>query len=165
MKIELHLLDKKLKRLLSTYLLVLTFGVCVGLIYLMESTNGSISGTVERWNGSQTNNTESFAVPENYPKPISEMLITTHNHIFGFAFIFISIGIIFYFNQTITGFWSLFLLIEPFVSTVVTFGSIWLMRFVDGSFVYLTLFSTALIYSSYFIMLGVCIYELVFKKS
>ncbi len=98
-------------------------------------------------------------------KPISEMLITTHNHILGFSFIFFITGMIFYFNSIISGFWKSFLLIEPTISIVITFGSIWLMRFVHEDFVYLTILSSVILYLSFFIMAGVSAYELKFKKS
>lgn len=133
---------------------------------MMESSKGSVEGTVERWNGSElSEETGSFAIAEEYPKPAAEMLITTHNHLFGFAFIFLSIGLVFYFNSTLTGAIKKFLLIEPFISAVITFGSIWLMRFYHDSFVYLTVLSAIFLYSSYFIMYFVCIYELNIKKS
>lgn len=164
MIIKLHQLDNTLKKLLTAYVLVLTIGMGIGIVFLMKSTNASAEGTIERWNGSKESE-DQFFVQENYAKPIDEMLITTHNHIFGFAFIFISIGLIFYFNSTISGFWKSFLLVEPLVSTVVTFGSIWLMRFVSEKFVYLTVVSAILLYASYFVMFIICFYELNVKKS
>ena len=163
MKTELHQLNKIIKRFLTTYLIVLTVGVGVGLIFLMITSDASSSGLIERWNGTEEG--DEFLVQESYPKPLSEMLITTHNHIFGFAFIFLSIGLIFYFNTTVNGFWKSFLMIEPFLSTIVTFGSIWLMRFIDSGFIYLVIISAVLMYTCYFIMLFICLYELNFKKS
>jgi hypothetical protein len=165
MQIELYRLNKTLRIFLTAYLIVLTIGVGVGLIFLMHTTESSTKGAVERWNGSQENSEEEFIIPESYPKPISEMLITTHNHIFGFAFIFVSIGFIFYFNTIMKGFWKTFLMVEPFISTIVTFGSIWLMRFVNESFVYVVVISTVLMYICYFFMLAISLFELNFKKN
>ncbi|MCH8326424.1 MAG: hypothetical protein IIB83_07685 [Bacteroidetes bacterium] len=108
---------------------------------------------------------EVIDIPETYPKTISEMLITTHNHLIGFALIFFAIGLIFYFNSIITGFWKIFLMIEPLVSTIVTFASIWGMRYIAQEFVYLAAVSSALIYLSFFIMSVIIFYELIFKKN
>ena len=165
MKKSLYQLDKNLKNFLAVYILVLTCGVMTGLTFLHYTTELAPEGAIKRFNGNMLNNLEEeFNIPENYPKPISEMLITTHNHIIGFSLIFISLGLIFYFNSIVTGFWKMFLMIEPLVSTVVSFASIWGMRYIDQNFVYLTVISGTLIYLSYFAMSGISFYELIFKK-
>ena len=166
MNVMLTELDRSLKSFLITIISVLTIGVSTGLIYLFDTTNYSATGTVERFSGSQMNQGDNeFEIPEYYPKPISEMLITTHNHILGFSFIFFIMGIIFYFNSVIIGFWKTFLLVEPVISVLITFGSLWLIRYVDTNFVYLTIISSTFLYISFFIMAGTCIFELQFKKT
>ena len=165
MNYKLYEFDKTLKNFLVAILFVLTTGLGVGLIYLNYTTNYSPKGAAQRFNGTNIEfEMDDIDIPENYPKPISEMLITTHNHILGFAFIFFITGLIFYFNSIINGFWKSFLLIEPTISIVITFGSIWLMRFVHEDFVYFTILSSAILYLSFFIMAGVSAYELKFKK-
>ncbi len=165
MSYKLFELDKTLKNFLIAILFVLTTGLGAGLIYLNYTTDYTPKGTIERFNGTNIEQEmDDFDIPENYPKPISEMLITTHNHILGFSFIFFITGMIFYFNSIINGFWKAFLLIEPTISIVITFGSIWLMWYVHEDFVYLTILSSAILYLSFFIMAGVSVYELKFKK-
>jgi len=165
MSYKLFEFDKTLKNFLIAILFVLTTGLGTGLIYLSYTTNYTPNGTTQRFNGStETDVEDNFDIPENYPKPISEMLITTHNHILGFSFIFFITGLIFYFNSIINGFWKSFLLIEPIISIVITFGSIWLIRFVHEDFVYLTILSSTILYLSFFIMAGVSAYELKYKK-
>ena len=105
MNIELRQLDKNIKLFLISFLILLTLGVTIGMVYLYYTTNYSVSGTVNRFNGSEVNE-ESFEIPDSYPKPLSEMLVTTHNHLIAFALIFLSLGSIFYFNSTIKGFWK-----------------------------------------------------------
>ncbi len=165
MKKSLFQLDKNLKNFLAVYIFVLTCGVMTGLAFLHYTTDLAPEGAIKRFNGNMLNNSnEDFDIPENYPKPISEMLTTTHNHIIGFSLIFVSLGLIFYFNSIITGSWKMFLMIEPLISAVVSFASIWGMRYVDTNFVYLTIISASLIYLSYFLMAGISFYELIFKK-
>jgi hypothetical protein len=135
----------------------------VGLTFISQTTNYSPKGAIERFNGSQQSADDDLGIPDKYPKSITEMLMTTHNHVIGFSFIFLSIGIIFYFNSLVEGFWKKFLMFEPLFSIIVSFGSIWLMRFVDKNFVYLTILSAVLMYVSYFIMAGITVYELKFK--
>lgn len=164
MSIVLSNLDKPLKNFLTAYLLILTIGVCVGLTFVNQTTNLSPSGAVERFRGSENTGEEDFEIVENYPKSVSEMLMTTHNHIIGFSFIFFTTGFIFYFNTTVKGFLKNFLLIEPFVSIILSFGSIWGMRFIDKGFVYVTIISAAFMYLSFFSMTAISIYDLKFKK-
>lgn len=166
MNYNLFEFDLTLKKFLIAIIIVLSTGVVTGLIYLNYTTNYSPKGATQRFNGSsELDISDEFDIPENYPKPIPEMLITTHNHILGFSFIFFIMGMIFYFNSIINGYWKTFFLIEPTISIVITFGSIWLMRYVDSNFVYLTVLSSTLLYLSFFIMAGVSIYELKFKRS
>jgi hypothetical protein len=134
----------------------------VGLVFLGTSTDYSLGGTVENIRGSETEG--EFDIPEHYPKAITDLLITTHNHIMGFAFLILSVGIIFYFNSTINGFWKYLIMIEPLISSVVTFGSLWLVRFVHPEFIWLTVISSMLLYIFLFLMMAACIYELKFKS-
>ena len=164
MNIELTKLDKTLKNFLTSYLIVLSIGVCVGLAFVNQTTKLSPSGAIERFRGSEENTDDGFEIKENYPKSVSEMLMTTHNHIIGFSFIFLTTGMIFYFNSTVKGFWKTFLLTEPFVSILLSFGSIWGMRFIDKGFVYVTVISAIFMYTSFFVMAGVSIYDLRIRK-
>lgn len=164
MNIELSKLDKTFKNFITSYLIVLAIGVCVGLAFVNLTTNLSASGAVERFRGSEEPVNENFEIKENYAKSVEEMLMTTHNHIIGFSFIFFTTGLIFYFNSTIKGFWKTFLLIEPFVSIILSFGSIWGIRFIDRGFVYVTVISAILMYVSFFVMVGISIYDLKFKR-
>ena len=67
------------------------------------------------------------------PKTFSDLVSHTHDHIITFAMIFFSIGIIFYFNSTIKGFWKLFLMLEPFLSIIITFGGFFFLKGHNGS--------------------------------
>jgi hypothetical protein len=162
MNIKLTELETGLKNFLFYYLITVTIGIIVGLVFLGTTADYSLGGTVENIRGSDTEG--DFDIPENYPKAEADLLITTHNHIMGFAFIILSVGIIFYFNATVTGFWKYLIMIEPLVSSLVTFGSIWLIRFVHPGFIWLTAASSVLLYLFLFIMIGICIYELKLKS-
>lgn len=163
MKISLRTFDKTLKRFLTTFLVVLTLGVTTGIFYLNYTTSMTPTGTVERYNGSQQEELDDFEIAESYPKQIKELLLTTHNHIISFAFIFGLIGIIFYFTSVTTSFWKNFLLIEPLISTVITFSSIWGIRYIHEGFVYVTIISASLMYVSFYVMSAISLYELNFK--
>lgn len=159
---SLYQFESGLKLFFIAFVIALSIGVAIGLAYLYYTTSYTPEGTVTRFSGSTV--TEEFDIPENYPKPISEMLITTHNHVIAFSLIFIALGAVFYFNSIIKGFWKRFLMIEPFFSTVISFGAIWGVRYIHSSFVYITVISAILIYISFAVMVFVILYELIFKK-
>ena len=158
---KLHQLDNILKYFLSLFLIVMTIGVTIGIIYVQTTTNISTEGTVNQYAGSETK--DEFDIPEHYPKPISDMLMTTHNHIISFAMIFGMIGLLFYFNSIISGIWKFVLMAEPLISTLITFGSIWGIRFIAPEFAYITMISGILMYLTYYIMVGTMLYELLFN--
>lgn len=166
MNTYLYQLNKDFRYLLLTYLIIISCGLSVGLIYLSQNTKFSANDTVEHFKGSLQDNTgDEVNIPDKYPKPISELLMTTHNHIFGLGLIFFSISLIFYFSSVINGFWKSFLMIEPLISILITFGSIWGIRFIHPDFVYLTILSAILMYSTIFLMIILSVYELVFYRS
>lgn len=162
MNLKLYQFPEQLKKLILAVLFSLTVGVCIGLGFLYYTTYYSPSGVIERYNGSQAS--DEFGIVENYPKPIAEIFITTHNHVIAFTLIFSVVAIIFYFSSVLNSFWKTFFLIEPFISIVISFGSLWLMRFVNPDFVYLMVVSSSIIYLSYFIMLTLIVYEIIYKK-
>ena len=162
-KIKLYQLPRAIKLLLMLTVLNLTIGVGIGLYYVSNTTHLSPKGTAEQFRGSDIDN--SFDIPEKFPKPISELLSTTHNHTISMTFIFFIMGGIFYFSSIITGFWKTFFIAEPFFSILATFGGIWLIRFIHPSFAYLVMVSGVLMYLSFFLMAGTIIYELSIKKS
>lgn len=164
MNLTLNNIEPLLKKFITAYLVVITIGLSLGLYFVNHTTDMTPSGAVERFNGSEETGDDDFSIRENYPKPLSELLITTHNHVMGFSFIFGSIGFIFYFNSRLKGFWKSFFMIEPFVSIILSFGSIWLMRFVHPGFVYITVISALMLYFSFYTMVTISILDLWTKK-
>lgn len=142
----------------------MSIGVSLGLVFLFHTTSYSKSVTTERLIENKENIEEDFGINESKSKSTGELLMTTHNHILGFSFIFFFVGAIFYFNSIIKGFWKMFLIIEPLISTVLSFGSMWAVRFWGEGFIYVTIISAIVMYLSYFIMVSVSIFELNLKR-
>ena len=153
----------KLKLLCFITVLNLTVGVVIGLYYVGYTTEFSISSTSEHFAGSKV--TDDFDIPYKYPKPISELLNTTHTHVISMTFIFLILGAIFFFNSIITGVLKTILIVEPFISILITFGGIWMIQFVHPSFSYIVILSGVLMYLSYFIMVLIIFYELAIKTT
>lgn len=164
-KVYLFQLNKDFKMFLSAFLLVIMTGVIFGLLFLYETTEFNKNYTSERLIVEQDLIEEDFGINESKSKSTGELLMTTHNHIIGFGFIFFLVGGIFYFNSIVTGAWKMFLIIEPLLSTIISFGSMWVVRFYGSDWIYLTIFSAILMYSSLFIMIIILLIELNLKSS
>jgi len=144
-------ITKPIKQLIIVYLLIVAIGVGVGLVYLFYQGQIAPSGIVENYRGSKIQ--EEFEIPDKFEKPIGSMLVSTHNHILGLAPIILSLCLIYYVVKN--GKVAIFLMIEPLVSLLITFGSIWLVRYIHSSFVYLTILSGILMYFSiYFLIIS-----------
>ena len=160
---KLYEFPNKLKLLCFLTVFNITVGVGVGLYYVGYTTQYSSIGTSEHFAGSKVS--DDFDIPDKYPKPFSELLNTTHTHVISMTFIFLIIGGIFYFNSIITGSMKTILIIEPFISIIVTFGGILLVRFIHPGFSYLVILSGILMYLSFIIMASTIFYELSIKSS
>jgi len=163
-EIYLYQLNKELKLFLGIFLIVLSIGISIGLVYLYNTTSFSKSVTTERLIESNKKIEEDFGINESPSRSTGELLMTIHNHIIGFSFIFFFVGGIFYFNSIVGGFWKMFLIIEPLLSTAISFGSMLGVRFIGEIFIYLTIISATLLYLSYFIMVSISIIELTLKR-
>ena len=164
MKNNLYLknLDCDAKYFLSAFLITLCIGISIGLFYVYLTTDMTPTGSIEQFNGSEVLEDD---IPYKFPKPIENMILTTHDHILSFAMISFLIGAIFYFNSTITGNFKTILLIEPFLSSLLMFGSLWIMKYLNSDFVLLMIISAVATYVSWYIMIGTSLYELLKKRS
>jgi len=156
-------LDRPLKLMVLFFTLVLTFGFITGLIYLSTTSGIKPDTVLERYNGSNdvygVDEDDDFDIPDHFPKPVADLLVTTHGHVIQFALIYFLIGGLFFFNSRIRGWLRTFLILEPFVSTLVTFAGLWIMRFLSPEFVYLVMLSSILMYICYFIMTTIIILD------
>ena len=160
---RLYEFSGQLKLLCFLTVINLTIGVGVGLYYVGYTTHYSSTGTSEHFAGSKVN--DDFDIPDKYPKPFSELFNTTHPHVISMTFIFLIIGVIFYFNSIITGTMKTILIIEPFIAIIITFGGIWVVRFIHPGFSYVVILSGILMYVSFFIMASTIFYELALQPS
>ena len=154
---HLENLPQELKYLLSAFLISLSIGILMGLSYVYMTTDMKPDGITERYNGSDVKINE---IPENYPKPIENMILTTHNHLIMFSIISILLGYIFYHNSIINGWAKTLIILEPFIGTIIMFGALWLMRYVNPSFNYLVALSSIITYTMWFLMIMISLFNL-----
>ncbi len=161
------------QKILVSYLIVLTIGVILGVIYVFFNTNFSSNGTLKHFNGISTTSQMEIsleeAIPEHFPLSLESLLINTHGHIISFSFIFLTVLLIFSYSSFPENKLKSILIIEPFISIITTFGSIWGIRFVSDYFIILMFISSILLYGSFFFIVFYCLKDLLspntFKKS
>ncbi len=151
----LQTLDKNLKKILIYYLITLGVGFSLGVLYVFLNSEFSSSGMIEQYLGNNDEWKPKLA------KTLQDLVSHTHEHITMFSIIFLSLGLIFLYNNTIKGFWKRFLMLEPFVSIIITFGGFFIIRYVTTSFSYIIIISSLLMYICFYVMLFICLYELI----
>lgn len=116
-------LPNKLKTLVGVYVIVLSFGFSIGLLFIQKTTSGSFNGIVEHYNG---NEDDEEAVEMKFKKSMHEMMNIVHTHILGISTIFFTLSLL-VFGCTLPSLLKSFLMIEPLLSLLTTFGSIYMI--------------------------------------
>ena len=116
-------LPKELKLLIGAFVIVLSIGYIGGLLFVGETTSAKPDGIEEQYLGNE--DLEDVAVMK-FKKSEKELLTMVHNHILSMSVIFFLLGIIVCITDLKKGL-KRFLIIEPFVSIVLTFGGIYLL--------------------------------------
>ncbi len=159
---SLSAIPSPIGRILIAMVITLALGVSLGLMVVFITTTGLPSGITVHYQGDSPDDID--LIPDKYPMPIKELLITTHNHILSFTFIFGFLGLLIQLSSKLNSKQKQLLGIEPFISIILTFGSMWGIRFLSGSFVWLMLLSSAIMYISFYIMITIILWELMFRE-
>ena len=151
-----------IKLLIVAFTICLVVGVSIGLVYIYTTESTSAAGTIEHYRGSDV--TGDFDIPDKYPKTFEGMLLTTHTHVIAFAIIFLILGLFWAMNSIVVGWWKLFFLVEPFVSVLITFLSLWGIRYVSDSFSYISMVFGILTYTSFYLMAWIILLDLLNRQ-
>jgi len=119
----IYTFPKEIKMLLLAFVLVLSVGFFTGLLFVNETSSANPSGIQEQYLGNEDNDE---AVEMKFKKTDKHMLNIVHSHILSMALIFFLLGLILSTTQLQYKI-KLFLMIEPFVSVILTFGGIYLL--------------------------------------
>jgi hypothetical protein len=153
--------DATAKLFITAFLIVLTIAYTIGLLFVDHTSRSTPSGLEEQFRGTEQ---QSQSEELRYEKSEDEMYIFLHNHIFSLSLIFFAVGGIFYFSSIVSNSIKTFLIVEPFMAIITTFGGIWLMRFVAPGFSWLVLISGTLMVGCYTAMVILILVELWIKK-
>jgi hypothetical protein len=119
----IYKLSKELKWLVAAFVIVLSIGFYSGLLFVGETSSANPNGIEEHYLG---NESDEEAMIMKFKKSEQEMLTLVHNHILSMSIIFFLVGIL----LSITNLnkkLKLFLMIEPFISVILTFGGLYLL--------------------------------------
>ena len=119
----IYKLSIELKWLIAVFIIVLSIGFYSGLLFVGETSSASPNGIEEHYLG---NETDEEATVMKFKKSEREMLTLVHNHILSMSIIFFLLGSILSITK-LSQKLKLFLMIEPFVSVILTFGGLYLL--------------------------------------
>ena len=116
-------------------------GYTTSLLFVWHTTNLTPAGVAQRYRGAA--DTAAAADAMQFPKSFAEMLTITHTHLLGMAAIFAISGLCLALCDVPAERPRRFLIAEPFAALLVSFSSMWLMRYVDARFSWLLEASSA----------------------
>ncbi len=156
---KIHHLPKVAKLLISFFIVTLSFGYYAGLLFVQENTSMTTQGLEEHYLG---NEADEEAEIMKFKKAEKEIITTIHNHVISFSLIFLALGGILLITSIPKKLKKL-LIVEPFISILLTFGGIWLMWAGVLWFKYVIIFSGTLLTIT-FILSTLLILIQLFKK-
>jgi len=119
----IHTFPKEVKLLIAAFVITLSIGFYSGISFVRGTTEASPQGVEERYLG---NENDEAATKMKFKKSEGEIMTTVHSHILSLSVIFFLIGILVA-TTSVGEKLKIFLMIEPFVSILLTFGGIYFM--------------------------------------
>ena len=116
-------LPKEIKLLIGAFLIVLSIGFYTGLLFVGETSSANPKGIEEQYLG---NEADEDAEVMHFKKSDQEMLTLVHNHILSMSIIFFLVGLLVAITK-LNKKLKLFLIVEPFISVILTFGGLYLL--------------------------------------
>jgi hypothetical protein len=120
---QIHSLPKYAKQFIAAFVIVLSIGYFTGIQFVRQTDSDHPAGIEENYLGNEES--EDVTVFK-FKKGEREMLTILHTHILSISFIFFLLGGLIAITS-LPNKLKAFLMIEPFVSIVLTFGGIYLM--------------------------------------
>lgn len=115
-------------------------GYTTSLLFVHHTTGMTPSGVAAHYRGSEGAAAATAAAGDEamqFSKSYAEMLTITHTHLLSMAAIFVISGLALALCERPSERWRRILVTEPFAALLVSFASMWLMRYVDGRFAWL----------------------------
>ncbi len=157
----IHQFPKKIKITIFMFVLLLSIGFYGGLSFVNNTTSMQTAGVETNYLGNE--NDEDAEVMK-FKKSEREILTIVHNHILSMSVIFFLLALILA-TTSINKKLKYFLMIEPFVSVLLTFGGIYLLWSGVLWFKYIVMISGVFMTLSFVIATFSIFYQLLFSKT
>ncbi|WP_405571928.1 hypothetical protein [Winogradskyella sp. Asnod2-B02-A] len=148
---------KELKLLIAAFVIVLSVGFYTGLLFVGETSSANPNGIEEQYLG---NEDDEEADVMRFKKSEQEMLTLVHGHILSMSIIFFLMGLILV-TTRLNSKLKTFLLVEPFISVILTFGGLFLLWKGMLWVKYVVMFSGLLMTLSYTLAVFIILKQLV----
>lgn len=158
---QLNNLSKSAKLLVFCFLITLSFGFYTGLIFVNENTHSTFNGIEEQYLGNE--NDEQSEIMK-FKKPEKEIITMVHNHVLSMSVIFFLLGGLLLLTQ-LSPLLKKILIVEPFISVLLTFGGIWIMWSGVYWFKYVVMFSGILMTLTFTTSVLIILFQLVKKEN
>jgi hypothetical protein len=128
--------------------IVQVVGYTTSLLFIHHTTGMTPLGVAEHYRGSDPAASDAAM---QFPKTYAEMLTITHTHLLSMAAIFVFSGLALALCERPAEPWRRRLIAEPFVALLISFASMWLMRYVDARFSWLLSLSSGLMAATFYV--------------
>lgn len=154
-------LPKEIKVLASFFIFTLSIGFYLGLGFVNETTDNKAQGVVENYNGNE-NNVDAETMK--FKKSEHEMYNILHTHFLSLSVIFFILGLLIY-GTSINTTLRKFLMIEPLISVILTFGGIYFLWLGVEWMSYIVMLSGVLMTASYTLAVVLVLRQLVISEN
>ncbi len=157
----IYILPKELKLLMAVFLVLINIGFFSSLLMVNKTTTMSSTGIQENYLG---NEADEDAVEMKFQKSEKEVLGIIHTHILSMSILFFLMGIFVSLTKLSKNL-KIFLMLEPFISVLLTFGGIYFLWMGITWFKYIIIFSGSLMTLTFIVSTAIVFYQLLFSKS
>ncbi len=157
----IYSLPKEIKILIGVFIIVLSIGFFSGLLFVGETSSANTNGIEEQYLG---NEHDEDAEVMKFKKSEKEMLSLVHSHVLSMSIIFFILALI----VSITNIkkqLKTFLMVEPLVSVILTFGGLYFLWTGLIWMKYIVMFSGTLMTLSFILSVVIVLKQLFQKKA
>ncbi len=158
---SIHQFPKEIKVLIAVFLVVLSIGFYTGLTFVNETTSTSPEGIEANYNG---NESDEDAKVMKFKKSKREILTLVHNHILSLSINFFIVSLLLS-TTSINMRLKYFLMVEPLISVLLTFGGIYMLWLGISWMKYVIMISGMLMTASFIVATSIIFMQLLKKQS
>ena len=157
---SIHRFPKEIKLTILAFVTLLSIGFFGGLSFVNKTTEMKPSGIETNYLG---NENDELATVMKFKKNEQEMLTIVHNHILSMSVIFFLMSLLLA-TTSINKKLKYFLMFEPFLSVILTFGGIYVLWKGFLWFKYIVLLSGILMTSTFAVSVLIIWHQILFSK-